>query len=108
MPPVESLKPLVSFVMTEQTDKYKQPLVLAVTVMQCTTSPEHTSTAYVCETCTSKRQKNFIEMGSWRNSTRRSTARRMLPTRGKRRGGTTCKTTAWNLAAATPPSFAET
>eukprot|EP00971_Amphidinium_carterae_P068481 1355888-Amphidinium_carterae.2 len=61
MPPLENLKALVSYAMTEQTDKYKQPLALAV----CDLSRAH----FVCETCASNRQKNFIERGSQQNST---------------------------------------
>eukprot|EP00971_Amphidinium_carterae_P028503 560921-Amphidinium_carterae.1 len=107
MPPVESLKALVSYVMTLQTDKDNKTLVLAVYDVSCAGCPLLRS---VCK-------------GRVREATARTTQRRLC---GKvqqddvrdtrclervaklRRGETTCKRTALRLVAATPPSFAKT
>ena len=93
MPPVESLKALVSHVMTERVDKSGRTLVLAVVDV---------SRAHfygVCER-TWNHLQSYIVLDLWQSSTRRCTERKMRAMRGRNCGVNTSAAMALSLVQA--------
>ena len=95
MPPVESLKALVSHVMTERVDKRGRILVLAVLTYR-----ERTFTECVNAMFTLNHLLSYTVLVLWRSSTRRCTERKMRAMRGRSCGVNIFATMALSLVQA--------
>ena len=101
MPPVESLKALVSHVMTEKVGKRGRVLVLAVFDV----SRAHFYGVCVNAMFTWNHLLSYIVLVLWQSSTRRCTERKMRAMRGRNCGGEHLRNNGFELGASNPALY---